>query len=327
MSAEPRRARVKALAKINLGLKVLYRRPDGYHELRTVFQTVSLADVLDLEFRPGRGRRIEAYPEIPNNLVIQAAEAVFDAASIHGEFRARITKRIPMGSGLGGGSSNAAAVLLALPALAGKPLALERLIDLASRLGSDVPFFLWGGAAAACGRGTELYPLPDAPPLHGVIVAPGIHVATPEAYRKLARPGWAEAAGSLTETPNFNYINKFQAFVWGAQGQPAARWDLSVFENDFESVVFDLHPRLKQIKRTLERLGALCASMSGSGSALYALFENRQQAEAVWRGWKAEPAFRVRTVSRAEYRRLWRRSLAWLVDGKLWPPDGGARKI
>ncbi len=310
---------MRALAKINLGLKVLYRRPDGFHELRTVFQTVSLSDTLDLEFRPGKTRIIEATPEIPGNLAALAAERLFDAAKIRGALRMRLTKKIPMGSGLGGGSSDAAAVLLALPVLAGKTVPPENLIEIAGELGSDVPFFLLGGMALALGRGTELYPLPDPPARYGLIVTPGIHVSTPEAYRRLGRPAWEEAAASLTPAGNFNYINKFQAFVWGAEGRLAARPAVSGFENDFEPAVFDLHPRLEAIKRTLKRLGASCASMSGSGSAVFALFDSRGEAAAAWRRWQAEPAFLIRTISRSQYRRMWWRSLAPHLDGKTWP--------
>lgn len=310
---------MRALAKINLGLKVLYRRPDGYHELRTVFQTVSLADTVDLEFRPGRTCAVEAVPEIPGNLAVRAAERLFETVRIRGSLWIRITKRIPMGSGLGGGSSDAAAVLMALPVLAGRAVPLETLIEIGGSLGSDVPFFLLGGSAVALGRGTELYPLPDAPAYHGLIVTPGIHVSTPEAYRRLGRPAWEATAASLTPAGNFNYINKFQAFVWGAEGRPAARSAAPGFENDFEPVVFDLHPRLEAIKRNLKKLGAWCVSMSGSGSAIFALFESREQAVEARRQWRAEPAFLIRTVSRSQYRRMWWRGLAPHLDGRVWP--------
>ena len=158
MTTGPRRARVDALAKINLGLKVLHRRPDGYHELRTVYQTISLADTLDAEFTRARCTSIAmaAGPEIPDNLVLRAARLVMDAMRATGQVSFRLCKRIPMGAGLGGGSSDAAAVLLALPALAGKRVPMEVLMRLAGELGSDVPFFLLGGAALGIGRGTEV---------------------------------------------------------------------------------------------------------------------------------------------------------------------------
>ncbi|MCX6636382.1 MAG: 4-(cytidine 5'-diphospho)-2-C-methyl-D-erythritol kinase, partial [Acidobacteria bacterium] len=187
MSDTPRRARVRALAKLNLGLKVLNKRPDGYHELRTVFQTISLADTIDIEFMPGRRSDVELVAEvdIPDNLVERAARLAMETLRIRGRVRFHLAKRIPAGAGMGGGSSDAAAVLLALPVLAGKRADLETLIELGGRLGSDVPFFLLGGTAVALGRGSELYPLPDVPARHGLAVMPPVQVSTPEAYRAL----------------------------------------------------------------------------------------------------------------------------------------------
>ncbi len=158
-----RGAILKPLAKINLDLRVLHRRPDGFHEIRTVFQTISLADRIEVEYEPAPRTALSLHGnvDIPDNLVLRAAQAVLDALRIHAQVRFRLDKSIPMGGGLGGGSSNAAAVLLALPVLAGRRLAMETLLDLAAKLGSDVPYFLTGGTAAGIGRGT------------GVISAPG----------------------------------------------------------------------------------------------------------------------------------------------------------
>ena len=155
--------RVRALAKINLDLRVLGKRPDGFHELRTVFQTISLADTLDIAFTPGRRTEIalEDALHIEDNLVKRAARMATDAMRITGRVEMRLVKRIPMGAGLGGGSSDAAAVLLSLPVLARRAIALPKLSAIAAELGSDVPFFLLGGTAAGIGRGTEVYPLPD----------------------------------------------------------------------------------------------------------------------------------------------------------------------
>src|SRR5271166_6237448 len=152
-----RTARLRAFAKLNLGLRVLYRRPDGYHEIRTVFQTISLADRLDISFTRTKTTRviIEGTPEIPDNLVGRAAQLVLEDLSIHGDVSLNLRKKIPMGAGLGGGSSDAAAVLLALPVLAGKTLSDDRLHSIARQLGSDVPFFLHGGTALGIGRGEE----------------------------------------------------------------------------------------------------------------------------------------------------------------------------
>src|SRR5579864_7807607 len=180
-----RRARLLAFAKINLDLRVLYRRPDNFHELRTIFQTISLADRIEIAFTPSRRTAITVTGkvEIPDNLVARAARLCLDATCATGEVHFALEKRVPMGAGLGGGSSNAAAVLLALPAIAGRALEMSVLIRLAEELGSDVPFFLLGGTAVGLGRGTELYPLPDHPSLPALLITPGIHVPTPQAYR------------------------------------------------------------------------------------------------------------------------------------------------
>jgi 4-diphosphocytidyl-2-C-methyl-D-erythritol kinase len=300
--------RIRALAKINLDLRVLGKRDDGFHELRTIFQTISLADTLDIEFTRARRTTIELDDplHIENNLVTRAARLAMDAMRITGRVSMRLTKRIPMGAGLGGGSSDAAAVLLALPALARRRIDLPKLCDIASDLGSDVPFFLLGGTAVGLGRGTELYPLPDLPPRAGVVIAPGIHVDTAEAYRALSP--------RLTTVSQKNKIVSFQSLTWGATSLSAAR-------NDFEAVVFERHPELEAVKKRLERAGASPALMSGSGSAVYGLFEDRNRIfRAIGRAGKQQ-AFRIQLVSRVRYRKMWERALAGYVTHGLWPPQ------
>src|SRR5580698_9489824 len=256
VSATTRSARLRALAKLNLDLRVLGKRPDGYHELRTIFQTISLADSIDLSFTPARRTAISLDDAlaIPDNLAVRAAQLVMDAMGTAGRVGIRLTKRIPMGAGLGGGSSDAAAILLALPVLAGRVVELPQLLEIGRQLGSDVPFFLLGGRAAAIGRGTELFPLHDCPGRYGVLIAPGIHVSTAEAYRLLG--------ASLTSALQQNKLGSFQSQVWG-QGCPGT------CANDFEGVVFRVHPQLGAIKKRLIRAGALPAMMTGSGSALF----------------------------------------------------------
>src|SRR5579863_5644225 len=252
--AIPRTARIQAYAKLNLGLRVLYRRPDGYHEIRTVFQTISLADRLDISFTPSRTTRIaiEGAPEIPDNLIDRAAHLVLEDLCIHGDVLFNLRKNIPMGAGLGGGSSNAAAVLLALPVLAGKCLPRDRLHRIATQLGSDVPFFLQGGTALGLGRGEELYPLPDLPRARGLVVVARIHSSTAESYGDLSP--------RLTSIALQNKLSSFQQEVW--QGG-ANRSIGAVDDNDFEEVVFARHPELKRIKERLRRMGAKPAGMTG----------------------------------------------------------------
>jgi 4-diphosphocytidyl-2-C-methyl-D-erythritol kinase len=294
-----RSARLRALAKINLDLRVLSRRADGYHELRTIFQTISLADRLEIAFTPGRKSSIElADDSIPDNLVRRA-----------GRVEMRLTKRIPMGAGLGGGSSDAAAVLLALPVLAGGEVGLAELCRIGRELGSDVPFFLLGGTAVGIGRGTELFPLPDAAPREGVLAAPGIHVSTAEAYRLLSP--------SLTTELQENKMVSFQtrAWEWGCR-QPAS--------NDFEPVVFRRHARLARLKKRLERAGAVSAMMTGSGSAVFGLYRTAEEASRAMASLRegemaGGKGFRFSLVSRARYRSMLRRALDEHIGANVWP--------
>ena len=305
-----RLARVRALAKINLDLRVLGKRADGYHELRTIFQTVSLADRLEIAFTPGRTTSIELEDaaKIPDNLVARAARLALDAMGATGRVAMRLEKRIPMGSGLGGGSSDAAAVLLALPVLAGKPLPVETLSALGQQLGSDVPFFLLGGTAVGIGRGTELFPLPDAPGRAGVIVAPGVHVSTAEAYAALSP--------RLTIELQENKIFSFQSHTWRVLEGRAG-------ENDFEGVVLERESRLATLKQRLIRSGASPAMMSGSGSALFGLFRDRAEAARAIGRLGDEKAFPISLVSRSRYRALWRRALQPHIvsENRIWPPQ------
>jgi len=303
-----RRARVRALGKINLDLRVLGKRPDGYHEIRTILQTISLADWLDIAFTPGRKTAIELEDPlaIPDNLVARAARMAMDAMRATGRVEMRLRKRIPMGAGLGGGSSDAAAVLLALPVLTGRALDLPKLRDIAARLGSDVPFFLLGGAAAGIGRGTELFPLPDRPAMAGLVVAPAVHVSTAQAYGDLS-PG-------LTSEAQENKIFSFQSVTW-------ERGVGKFSKNDFEAVVFQQHRNLADLKKRLVRAGATVAMMTGSGSALFGLFPGGRGISAAMQSLGNEKVFRISLVSRARYRQIWRRALGAHAAGDTWPPQ------
>jgi 4-diphosphocytidyl-2-C-methyl-D-erythritol kinase len=304
----PRRVRVRALAKLNLDLRVLGKRPDGYHELRTIFQTISLADSLEIAFTPGRKTVVELQDSlaIPDNLVTRAAHLAMEAMGAGGCVEIRLTKRIPMGAGLGGGSSDAAAVLLALPVLAGRKLDLAKLSELGQQLGSDVPFFLLGGTAVGIGRGIELFPLPDGPAQFGLVVAPGLHVDTAQAYRDLSP--------RLTSESQENKIVSFQSQVWGRGVGPLPR-------NDFEGVVFQQHPSLAAIKKRLLRSGASVALMTGSGSALFGLFPDRNGISVALQSLGAQKAFPISLVTRSRYRRMWWRALEEQTTGRTWPPQ------
>ncbi|HZQ51390.1 MAG TPA: 4-(cytidine 5'-diphospho)-2-C-methyl-D-erythritol kinase [Bryobacteraceae bacterium] len=295
---------VPSFAKLNLDLRVLNKRPDGYHELRTVFQTISLHDTLGIEFDFARRTQIdlESSVDIQNNLVVRSAKLVLEHLRIKAWVRFALKKIIPMGAGLGGGSSNAAAVLLALPALAGKRIPPPELVRLAESLGSDVPFFLYGGTALGLGRGTELYPLPDQPSRPVLVVTPGVHVPTPEAYKALAR----EAVSPLTSEANSSILREFQTIAWNLNGSSL---DHIPLKNDFEEAVFATHKELASIVRKLRRLGANPALMTGSGSALFGVFRTAGQAQNAVAQFRPGTAFPVRFVPRRRYQSLWRRAL------------------
>jgi 4-diphosphocytidyl-2-C-methyl-D-erythritol kinase len=322
-----RQVRLKSLAKVNLDLRVLNRRPDGYHELRTVFQTISLADTIDIAYEPARRTtlKLDDALDIPDNLVLRAARSVLDTLKIHATVQFRLRKNIPMGGGLGGGSSNAAAVLLALPVLAGRPLPFETLAYLGSSLGSDVPFFLTGGTALAIDRGTELYGLPDLKPECILLIASGIHVATPAAYSALNR------ANGLTSLDLSRKMNGFQAFVRALGELRSAGAASAAGSNDFEPVVFDQHPQLKKMWSGLRKYAA-GARMTGSGSALFAVFGSKQERDAARKSLERERVFRdcrvipAGTISGRRYRHLWRAQLAQHLAPETaatkdsWPP-------
>ena len=302
-----RSARVRAYAKLNLGLRVLYKRPDGYHELRTVFQTISLADELEISCASAKQTSvvIEGTPEIPDNLADRAARAVLDAAGRHAAVRIRLRKRIPSGAGLGGGSSDAAAVLLALPVLAGFRIAMPDLAALGAQLGSDVPFFLYGGTALGLGRGEELYPLPDGPRTRALVVVPDVHSSTAEAYRGVS--------ATLTTDALQNKLNSFQSEVW--------QFDKSNLINDFEDVVVARYASLAKVREKLRAAGANRVAMSGSGSAFFAIFDNASRLARAQKTFEDQRAFPVNFIGRAQYQRAWQRALqGHRRENNTWPP-------
>ena len=319
------RVRLRSVAKVNLDLRVLHKRDDGFHELRTVFQTISLADTIVIEYEPARRTVLELDDPlvIPDNLILRAARAALDAMKVHARVRFQLQKRIPMGGGLGGGSSNAAAVLLALPVLAGRRIPFDRLLELGGELGSDVPFFLTGGTAVAIGRGTEFYGLPDVAQEPMVVVASGIHVATGPAYEALAR--------GLTSPDFSSKINDFRLFVRTLGDLRSARAASTLSANDFESAVFSQQPLLKKMWGRLRKQAA-GARMTGSGSALFAVFGSKAERDLAVKTLEGDGVFEdcrvipASLVGISSYRRLWRRQLAKYIEGprtpneNLWPP-------
>ena len=293
--------RIPAFAKINLRLDILGKRPDGFHELRTIFQTISLRD--ELRLRPSRSQEISLTIEgneplsaepPEKNLVYRAVDALRRELKVRTGVQIELKKVIPAGRGLGGGSSDAAAALLGCLQLTKKKLAPARLLEIASSLGADVPFFLLGGRALGVNKGDEIYPLPDIPKLQILVVSPNeIHVPTPDAYR------WLEAKPlALTNSAGTSKLFEFCALSWSAQG--------SGLSNDFEGPVFRRHPRLDQIKRELLQRGAAEASLAGSGSAVFGVFPSPAMARRAAVGFPHDQAFVCESVSRERYARLMR---------------------
>jgi 4-diphosphocytidyl-2-C-methyl-D-erythritol kinase len=287
--------RVPAYAKVNLRLDVLGRRADGYHELRTIFQAISLHDTLVLEKKPEPGIdlcisgnvQLAAEPGT-DNLVYRAIRELCGEIGFQQGVRAVLTKRIPVGRGLGGGSSDAAAALMGLLRLAEKRIEAPRLLGLASSLGADVPFFLHGGRALGIGRGDEIYPLPDEPRRHVLIISPrDVAVPTKDAYQWLSQ--------QLTNEDGPTKLMRFCALCWSPQG--------GALSNDFEAAVFPRYPRLAAIKRELLEQGAAEASLAGSGSAVFGVYQHPAKARRAARAFPQDQVFLCSTLSRAEYRR------------------------
>jgi 4-diphosphocytidyl-2-C-methyl-D-erythritol kinase len=201
-----------------------------------------------------------------------------------------LRKAIPAGRGMGGGSSDAAAALIGYLRLLKKRLPRERLFAIAASLGADVPFFLEGGRATGIGKGDEIYPLPDMPKRHLLIVSPqAIHVPTPDAYCWLKAPQLTNSAGNPK-------LYRFCALAWSLQGGPLL--------NDFEEAVFQQHPRLAEIKRDLLQNGASEALLAGSGSAVFGVFPSPAKARRAAVGFPLDQTFVCETISRDSYRRL-----------------------
>src|SRR3954447_9737848 len=292
---------IRAHAKVNLDLRVLGVRADHYHELRTVFQTIELHDTLTCAPRPGPFQLTCRTPGVPldaENLVWTAAASLWSALGRDGDvadMTIRIDKKVPMQAGLGGGSADAAAALLALARIWAPPrrnasnpdqglVALLR--EVAAGIGSDVPFFLSGGTALGLGRGEEIYPLVDLPPHWVVLVRPPYGVSTAEAYT------WydEDRAAGLREVREFQML----PVPWPSRAAQMI--------NDLEPPVLRRHPDIATLKAHLKEAGAVAAAMSGSGSAVFGLFRTRATAERAVRplsryGAKASV---TRTLSRGE---------------------------
>jgi 4-diphosphocytidyl-2-C-methyl-D-erythritol kinase len=343
---------VRSFAKINISLRIGALRPDGFHELRTVYQTIALHDIIRVSVGRGAGIEIRCDdPRVPRdstNTCFRIVDRAMPVLKARGRVVIDIEKWLPVQGGLGGASSNAVAALLALELTVKKKLSDLEKLQIAAEVGSDLPLFLVGGTVLGVGRGEEVYPLPDLPARPCVVATPNIAVSTPKAFAdwdsflptllchsEPASAGEEPAAGQLhrdpeTQVPRLRRMTEGlnegdldeesssnqskltasthsdrmlevsrEISAWLSAGPASGRRRSGVsakaksggraeslqldlvragIENDFEKVVFPQHPELRKVKSVLERAGAQYASLSGSGSAIYGLFDSREKA-------------------------------------------------
>jgi len=289
----PPSIRVRSFAKINLALSVLGRRDDGYHEIRTVLQSIDLCDELVFESDSEIRLRCTGLDSVQprDNLVFRAAESLRRATATRHGADIFLKKSVPSGAGLGGGSSNAAATLLALARLWGLSVPMDDLCRIAAQLGSDVPFFLTGGTALGVGRGQEIHPLPEWPETPLVVIYPGTAISTAEAYRSLK-----------LELTSADAASRIERFCGQAARTSTAMTPLF---NDFETSILPAYPAVREAREFLAEHGATAVLLSGSGSAVFGFFSDEESALAVSRmpmrgSWRAFPA---KTLSRSDYHR------------------------
>src|SRR5258706_5274606 len=286
-----------AFAKINLSLRVLGKRPDGYHELDTVLQTISLHDTITFTVTETPEIVLScddrSLPTGADNLIYRAAESLQSRFGPGKGARIRLIKRIPVQAGLGGGSSDAAVTLLVLAHLWQLPAKGDELLEMAGNLGADVPFFFFGGTARGTGAGNDLTPLGDTPDQFLLVIKPNANISTSDAYKSLR-------ARSLTTAEAKTILSSSE------RGDFSDSFDLTDLQNDFEPDVFGLKPEIKRAKVALIRAGAKMALLAGSGSAVFGVFDNGDAQERAIQMIELEAGWRVflcRTVGRSAYRR------------------------
>ena len=285
-----------AFGKINWSLRVLGKRPDGYHEIDTVFQTISLHDTIRII--PTEENHIDLScddPSLPSderNLVWRAAAALQLRCSIQSGVRIRLEKRIPVHAGLGGGSSDAAATLMGLAYLWNVTITESELMELAGNLGADVPVFFYGGTARGAGTGTKIAPLHDAADKFLLVVKPNANISTAKAYEALN-------AAALTTSDAKTILSSSQRSSFPDSFSSAA------LLNDFEAVVLQLQPEIERARAALMNAGASAALLAGSGAAVFGVFDNKDAQERAIQNIELETGWRVfpcSTVGRNHYR-------------------------
>jgi 4-diphosphocytidyl-2-C-methyl-D-erythritol kinase len=303
------RAVIESFAKINLYLEVICKRPDGYHNIETIFQTISLSDALELELTSA-GVEIRcndpAVPTDERNLAYRAFLAMRDVVDYRGGIRIEMKKRIPPGSGLGGGSSNAAATLVVLNHLLRAGLTDGRLREVGRDIGADVPFFITGGMAAAWQIGDRLRPLPALPESFVVVAVPNnVMVPTPRAYGGVAVP---ECKGPMPERFS-ECSDRLKGCVEVLDSRrPASMGDAArtILFNRLEEPVFSEYPDVAEVKAQLLEAGAAGALMSGSGSAVFGLAESSDHAGAMKRAVERAASCRCFVAHTVNSGSIWR---------------------
>jgi 4-diphosphocytidyl-2-C-methyl-D-erythritol kinase len=285
----------RSFAKINLGLRIGPRREDGFHELRTIYQTIALHDVIKIDVSSGLGIEIlckdSRVPTDESNTCWRVTERVLKALKVRKRIRITIEKKLPVQGGLGGASSNAVTTMLALERALNLQLTPQVRLRIAAEVGSDLPLFLIGGTVLGTGRGEQVYALEDLPSFHCVTATPAVGVSTPSAFAE-----WDKRSAEvlkLTGSAASDRINTFSQslYEWlngswfSPTGVPVKGWDRAEallldlvragIENDFETVVFPMYPAIREVKRVLERSDAGYVSLSGSGATVYGLFAKR----------------------------------------------------
>ena len=322
---------LRSFAKINLGLKIGPARADGFHELRTIYQTIALHDVVRVEVAAGEGIEIRCddsrVPCDVTNTCWKVAERVMKTAKAQGKVVIEIEKRLPVQGGMGAASSNAVAAMIGLERALNLKLSPQDKLRIAAEVGSDLPLFLVGGTVLGVDHGQEVYAVQDLPAIPVVVVTPPVGVSTPKAFAQWDELMASEAA--LTAANVTGTIKQFDqaVFAWWSKsllsrdssakepssGVPALGGDRAEtplldlvrtgIENDFERVVFPEYPELREVKSVLQRAGACYASLSGSGSTLYGLFGSDGEAGAAVERMRAagHTAVATRTLTREEY--------------------------
>lgn len=284
-----------AYAKINWTLYVLGRRADGYHELRTIFQTITLHDLLTVRAHNEALLTLTctdaSLPVDERNLVMRAARALKERYAVREGAALHLEKRIPHEAGLGGGSSDAAVTLLALAHLWRVKTDKKELSEIASTLGADVPFFLTGGTARGTGLGTEIQPLRDVRAEHLLLVKPRAKVSTVDAYKALKRPALTKESADIILS-----ISRAEALLWDSLHE--------ALHNDFEQVIYELYPETARARSRLIEEGATGALLCGSGSSIFGIFESEEALSHARTLLEKEEGWRVFTcaaLSRDDY--------------------------